>query len=225
MNTKIFHKLSGEMAVHGTLLLIFGLLLLGLKPISEIVIFQFAPLPHDWFYNTAWGWILILIALAVVVGIYFIWHRYKLASSLKRWLKILMKSFVCLLIIFILWLIPTVPVSFFTVLWIILGIIALLASLAFMVAVLWEPWAVGIDKRIKGQQYKYAYWQIFLLVYLGSWLQGLSVIPTEGKLFGVIDWIRIHEIVYFIGFLWFIVISIVTFGDFLRSKKQTDQTK
>ncbi len=225
MNTKIFHKLSGEVAVHGTLLLIFGLLLLGLKPIDEIVVFQFAPLPHKFFYDTAWGWIFILIALAVVFGIYFIWHKYKLASLLKGWLKTLIKSFVCLLLIFILWLIPTVPVSFFTVLWIILGTIALLASLSFMVAVLCEPWAAGIDKRINSQKYKYLYWQIFLLVYLGSWLQGLSVIPTEGTLFWEIDWTIIRDIVYVIGFLWFIVISIVTFGDLLQSKKQTDQAK
>jgi hypothetical protein len=225
MNVKAFHKLSGEMAVHGTLLLIFGLLLLGLEPIDEIVVFQFVSLPPDFFYDTAWGWILILISLAVLFAILGIWWKYKLASSLKRWLKTLVKSLVCLLIIFIVWLIPTVPVSFFTVLWIILGIIALLASLAFMVAVLWERWAVGIDKQIKGQQYKYTYWQIFLLVYLGSWLQGVSVIPTEGTLFWEIDWTIIRDIVYFIGFLWFIVISIITFGGLLQSKKQADQAK
>ncbi|MGD9117084.1 MAG: hypothetical protein PVJ61_07980 [Dehalococcoidia bacterium] len=229
MGNKVLHELSGEMVVHGTLLLIFGLLLFGLKPIEEIVVFQFVPLPHQFFYDKPW---FILIPLVVLVAGFFIWRsvwrKRKLMGSVGtccfKAVSYLVRCFFCLIILLIIWLIPTVPTDIFNVLWVVLGVVALLASFAFMVSVFWKQCAVEFDNRIKNPKYKYMYWQIFLLVYLGSWLQGLSVIPIEGTLFGVIDWPTIHNIVYVFGFVWFVVIAIITFGDFPQPKKQAEQT-
>jgi len=188
------------MARHGILLFTFSLILLAVKQVSEAPILLIPPSipPPPVCFSTALRIILIVISLIFTIAFFWIWRKYKLANLLKGWLKKVAYSIIFLLLVFILWLIPPIPaapVCFFTT----IGIIALLTSLAFMVAVFCK-WLSGKLENLLEGQFQYTYWTIFWLVYVLGWLKGLSSIPTEGFAF---------RIVYWIGFAWFFVIPII----------------
>ena len=162
-------------------------------------------------FSTVLRGILILISAIAIWGI---WRAYNLANFLKRWLKRVVNSVVylitLLLLLFILWLIPpipAVPACVFTT----LGIIALLTSLAFMVAVFCK-WLAGKLENFLERQFQHTYWLIFWLVYILGWLKGLSSIPAEGFAFKIVFWI---------GVAWFFVIPIF----YLRAAWQTGKRK
>ena len=188
------------MAQHGILLFIFSLLLLAVKQVSETSLIPPLIPPPPVCFSTILRISLIAISLIFTFTVFWIWRRYKLANLLKGWLKNVVYLIISLLLLFILWLIPpipAVPVYFFTA----LGTIALLTSLAFMVAVFWKRLASKLENFLEGQ-FQYTYWIIFWLVYILGWLKGLSGIPTDGFVF---------RIVYWIGFAWFFVIPIIMF--------------
>jgi len=198
------------MAQHGILLFIFSLLLLAVKQVSETSLIPPLIPPPPVCFSTALRIILIVISLIFTIAVFWIWRTYKLANLLKGWLKKVVYLIISLLLLFILWLIPPIPaapVYFFTA----LGVITLLASLAFMVAVFWKRLASKLENFLEGQL-QLIYWVIFWLVYILGWLKGLSSIPTDGFAF---------RIVYWIGFAWFFVIPIIM----LRTTWQTGKRK
>ncbi len=161
-------------------------------------------------FSTALRIILIVISLMFTIAIFWIWRTYRLANLLKGWLEKVAYLIIFLLLLFILWLtppIPATPICLFTA----LGMVVLLTSLAFMVAVFWKPLASKLENFSEGQL-QYTYWIIFWLVYIVGWLKGLSSIPTEGFAF---------RIVYWIGLAWFFVIPIIM----LRATWQTGKLK
>ena len=181
------------MARHGILLFAFSLLLLALKQVSENSIWESTPLLRlvptpPVYFSTVLRIILIAISFILMYVVAKIWQkrgRYKVAFG------IILVS----LLLFVLWLIPPIPVWFFTA----LGIIGLLTSLAFMVAVFWKRLASKLENLLEGES-QFAYWVIFWLVYIAGWLKGLSSIPTGGFAFPIVFWI---------GFAWFFVIMII----------------
>ena len=87
-----------------------------------------------------------------------------------------------------------------------LGIIALALSISFMVAVFWKQLAARMEgvleerARSRWQAFiQYLYFVVFWLVYTVGWLKGLSAIPAERFIFGVVFWF---------GFIWFLVIPV-----------------
>jgi hypothetical protein len=210
VNAKIIHKLSGDMARIGILLATFGWILLGLKQVRETPILGAIPPPPACF-STALRWVLVGVSLIAVFVIFWIWRKYKLAKILKGWLKKVVYLITFLLLLFILWLItniPAIPGGFFSA----LGIIALLISLAFMIAVFWERWTSKLARFLEDQQFPY--WQIYWLVYIASWLKGLVSISAEGLAFTIAYWI-----VYVIGFAWFFVIPIIMLSSTQKKKE------
>lgn len=107
--------------------------------------------------------------------------------------------------------IPTFPIEFYRA----LGIIAVLASLLFIVAQFCKQLATRIEKFLEERPrsrwqgvIKWLFWVIFWLVYVVGWLKGLSSIPGESFAF---------SLVFYIGFVWFLIIGIV----FLRASWQS----
>lgn len=210
MKAKMIHKLSGDMARNGILLATFGWILLGLKQVRETPILG-SLIPPPTCFSTALRWILIGVALIAVFVIFWIWRRYKLAKILKKWLKGCIYLITLLLLLFILWLItniPAIPSGFFTA----FGIIALLSSLPFMLAVFRGRLAKRLTHFLEDQQFPY--WQIYWLVYIASWLKGLVSISAEGIAFTIAYWV-----VYVIGLAWFSVIPIIMLSSKQRQKK------
>lgn len=200
------------MAKHGILLFALSVILLAVKQVIETPIVLTPPLlpapPVS--LSTALRVILIAISVILIIAISWIWRKYQLAKLLKRWLKKVAYLIIFLLLLFILWLIPPVPAApiyFFTA----LGIITLMASLAFMVAVFCKRLASKLENFLEGQL-RYTYWVIFWLVYILGWLKGLSSVPTDEFAF---------RVVYWIGFAWFFVIPIIM----LRAICQTGNHK
>jgi hypothetical protein len=191
MHIKILHERSEDMARDGILLLTFSLILLAVKQVSETPILPpFIPPPPACFF-TALRIILITISLIFMITVFWIWRKGLLKKAIFLIIFFLLLSFV-------LWLIPPIPampVCFFTA----IGIIALLASLAFMVAVFWRRLADKILKNFLKD--RFIYWMIFWFVYTIGWLKGLLSVPAESFAF---------PLVFYIGFVWFLVIGIVT---------------
>jgi hypothetical protein len=195
-------KLNRDMLRHGILLLTLGFILCELKSTREIHMLPFTPHASDYFSPVS-GVVLIVISLAAVFVLLWIWRKYKLASFLKGWLKpvaYLIKLFVMLLLLFILWLISSIsiPAWFFTA----LGILTLLISLAFVVAVFKERCALKLAHLL--EDYQFQYWQIYWIVFTASWLKGLTSIPADGLIFTIAYWIA-----YPVGFAWFLVIPFI----------------
>jgi len=181
------------MAQHGILLLTFSLLLLALKQVSGTSIWESMPLlklvpAPPVYFSTALRITFIAISFILIYVVSKIWQK-------RRRHKVALGIILVLLLLFVLWLIPPIPVWFFTA----LGIIGLLTSLAFMVAVFWKGLARKLGDFLEGQ-FQFAYWVIFWLVYITGWLKGLSSIPTGGLAFPIVFWI---------GFAWFLVIMII----------------
>ncbi|MFC2066797.1 hypothetical protein ACFLUO_07090 [Chloroflexota bacterium] len=92
----------------------------------------------------------------------------------------------------------------------VLGLIAIILSLIFSVAIFYESLAVRLERFLEGMPrsyvqgvIKYLYcWLIFWLVYIVGWLKGLSGIPADSAAFHVAFWI---------GFIWFLVIGFAWF--------------
>jgi len=181
------------MARHGILLFAFSLLLLALKQVSENSIWESTPLLRlvptpPVYFSTVLRIILIAISFILMYVVAKIWQK-------RRRYKVAFGIILVSLLLFVLWLIPPIPVWFFTA----LGIIGLLTSLAFMVAVFWKRLASKLENLLEGES-QFAYWVIFWLVYIAGWLKGLSSIPTGGFAFPIVFWI---------GFAWFFVIMII----------------
>jgi len=197
----------------GVLLFIFGLLLLAVKEVGETPTWGLIPIlglisPPPVFFSIALRIILIVISLILMIAILWIWRAYKRANSLKGRLKkakYLIIFFLVLLLLFVLWLIPSIPVCVYTA----LGIIAILISLAFIVAVFCKRLACKLEEILKSQ-FSYIYWVIFWIVYSVGWVQGLSNIPADRFVFQVALWI---------GFVLFLIIPAAWFKViFQRSK-------
>jgi hypothetical protein len=67
-----------------------------------------------------------------------------------------------------------------------------------MVAVFCERWACKLDNFVKQSQF--IYWIIFWFVYSIGWLKGFLSVPA-GSL--------ASNLVFYIGFVWFIIIAII----------------
>jgi len=156
----------------------------------------------------------VILILIAAFAVFRIWRAYKSANFLKRRPQGLVNFVVylitTLLLLFMLWLMPPIPAAavpacvFKT-----LGIVALLTSLVFMVAVFWKWLADKVENFLEGQ-FQYTYWLIFWFVYIIGWLKGLTSIPTEGLVF---------EIVSLVGFAWFLVIPIIMWRATLQTGK------
>jgi len=181
------------MAPRGILLFTFSLLLLALKQVSGTSIWESMPLlklvpTPPVCFSTALR--IILIAISFIL----IYVAAKILQK-RRCYRVAFGIILVLLLLFVLWLMPPMPVSFFTA----LGIIGLLTSLAFMVAVFCKRLASKLANFLDGQP-SFLYWIIVWLVYISGWLKGLSIIPTDGFAF---------RIAYWIGAVWFFVIMII----------------
>jgi hypothetical protein len=213
------HKLSGDMAVHGTLLLIFAPILLsfelaeGTTPWESIHLLNLIPLPSDCF-NMALRIVHIVVAFALMVIIPWIWKT-KLADSLKgcrRNITLWVIFFLELAIfIFLLWLILTISEPWYKY----LGYVAVGISLMFMGAIICKGLAFKLKDSLNNR-FRFLYWEIFLIVYVVSWISGFSRITP--KTFA-------SDLVFYVGFVWFLVICIVMLKPFNKSGKKTDQTK
>ena len=195
------------MVPHGILLFTFGLLLLAVKQVSETPVLLIpSPIPPPPVcLSTALRIILIVISLIFTIAGFWVLRSYKLAKFLKEWLKKVVSLIILLLLLFIFWLIPPIPVMpdcVFTA----LGIIALLTSLVFMVAVFWK-WLAGKLEGFLQSRLRYTYWLLLFSVYTIGWLKGLLSIPVDGFAF---------KIAFGIGFVWVFVIAIIM----LRSTRQ-----
>ena len=87
-----------------------------------------------------------------------------------------------------------------------LGIIAVVISLLFMIAVFWNWLRDRLENFLKERQgsrwgaiIEYLYFVVFWLVYTVSWLKGLSFIPTDEFIF---------DVVFCFGFIWFLIIPV-----------------
>jgi hypothetical protein len=237
MGIKMLHNLSGDMARNGFLFFVFGPMLLGLKLTEKIPFLPISGIPSSSefdFFSAPSGIAFILLSFMVMFAILGLGVKYKLVNAFgketprpARWLKILRIFFAFLSLLatfalfsFILWLLNTIPICFFEVLLMILGVMALLLSPVFIVAVFCRRFADALNSYLKGQ-FHYLYWAIFLLVSLSGWLTGLSNIIDMGeKGFGAIGWI-----VYSVGFAWFLVISFIMVNVPSHPGQQVDQTK
>ena len=88
-----------------------------------------------------------------------------------------------------------------------IGLIALILSLIFMVAIFYKPLAGRLESLLTGMPKSYwhsfigwLYWVIVWLVYSVGWLKGLSSISADKPTFHVAFWV---------GFLWFLVIGFI----------------
>jgi len=197
--------INKDMARHGILLFTFGLLLLAVKQVSETSTWELIPLSKliptpPVYFSTPLRITLIVISLIFMFVILRMWKKWQL-NKVACWVIL------SLLLLFVLWLIPPIPVFSFTI----LGKIAVLASIAFMVAVFWDWLASKLKNFLEGQ-FQSSYWTIFCLVYICGWLKGLSSVPTDGFAF---------HIAYWIGFVWFSIITIIM----LRAAWQTGRRK
>lgn len=197
--------MNREMARHGVILLTFGFILCGVKPTSETSMLPFVSPPPACF-STALRWVLIAVSFLVILLVSWALRKYKLTIVSKGRLKaaaclIASLVLVLLLALFILWLMAP-SIGLFTV----LGIIAILTSLPFMVAVFWKRWA-GKVKNFLEDQFQYPYWLIFWVVYFFGLFKGLSNIP-QGLAF---------KIASYVGVAWFFVITIIMFMSTRRS--------
>jgi hypothetical protein len=185
--------MARKMAQNGILLFTFSLLLLAVKQVRETSIWESTPLlklvpTPPVCFSIALRIIFIAISFILMYVVAKIWQK-------RRRYRVAFGIILVLLLLFVLWLIPpTIPVWFFTA----LGIIGLLTSLAFMVAVFWKRLASKLEKFLKGES-QFAYWEIFCVVYIASWVKGLSSIPTGGFAF---------PIVFSVGSAWFFIIMI-----------------
>jgi len=98
-----------------------------------------------------------------------------------------------------------------------LGIIALALSISFMVAIFWKQLAARMESVLEERSrshwqafIQYLYFVVFWLVYIVSWLKGLSAIPAEQFIFSV---------AFGIGFIWFFVIPITWFKVIFQRRK------
>jgi hypothetical protein len=190
-------SINEGMALHGGLLMSFSLLLLAIRQTKEVSSWGFIP-PVPVYFSTVLRIILIVISfilMPVVAKILQKRRRYKAAFGI----------ILALLLFFVLWLIssmPPLPVSFFTG----LGIVALLISLAFMVAVFCKGLANILTKFVEGQL-KSTYWIVFLIVYSVGWIKGVSNVPADTCAFNLAWWI---------GFVLFWIIVFI----YLRATRQ-----
>ena len=192
------------MASYGILLFTFSLVLLAVNQVSQISIWESLPLLRlvptpPVCFSTA----LRIASIAISFGLMFvvaeIWRRRRLS-------KVAFGVVLFLLLLFVLWLIPPIPVlGFFTA----LGITGLLTSLVFMVAVFRKDLPKKLKDFFEGQ--RPVYWVIFWLVYIFGWLKGMGSIPTGGLAF---------PIVFGIGFAWFLAIMIAMLKDTCETGKR-----
>jgi hypothetical protein len=75
-----------------------------------------------------------------------------------------------------------------------------------MASVFWKQLACKLKHFLEG----YIYWVIFLTVYTIGWLKGLSSVPVESFAF---------PLVFYLGFVWFFVITIIMFKAAAQSGK------
>jgi hypothetical protein len=204
---KVNISVNERMARHGGLFVSFSLLLLAVRQTKEVSSWWFIP-PMPVYFSTVLRIILIGISLIVVFVISWIWQKHKLVNVLKGRLKplaYLIIVIVLLLLLFVFWLIlsmPTLPVYFFTV----LGIIALLISLAFMVAVFCKGLAKKLERLVE-DQLKSTYWMVFWIVYSVGWIKGWSNVPADTYAFHLAWWV---------GFVLFLIIGFI----YLRATRQ-----
>jgi O-antigen/teichoic acid export membrane protein len=182
------------MAQHGILLLTFSLLLLALKEVGGTSVWESTPLlklvpAAPVYFSTVLRIALIAISFILMSVVVKIWQN-------RRRHRVAFGILVVLLLLFVLWLMPPIPVWFFTA----LGIIGLLTSLAFMIAVFLKRLARKLEDFLEGP-FQFAYWVIFWLVYIISWVKGMLSIPTDGLALPIAFWV---------GFAWFFVIMIIT---------------
>jgi len=171
-------SINEHMARHGGLFVSFGLLLLAIRETRVVSSWGFIP-PVPACFSPVLRIVLIGVSLVVASVVSWVWGRYGRAGFLKGWLKplaYLMPAIVLLLLLFVAWLMtpmPALPVWFFTG----LGIIALLVSLGFMVAVLCKGLANRLETFVEGQL-RFIYWMVFWIVYSVGWIRGLSTLPA-----------------------------------------------
>ncbi len=98
-----------------------------------------------------------------------------------------------------------------------LGIVAIIISLAFMLAIFWARLAEILRNLLKESEPRnwrsnilYLYFVMFWLVYTVGWLKGLSSIPAEKFVFHLVFWF---------GFVWFFIIPIAWFKVILQRRK------
>jgi hypothetical protein len=99
------------------------------------------------YFSTALRITFIAISFILIYVVSKIWQK-------RRRHKVALGIILVLLLLFVLWLIPPIPVWFFTA----LGIIGLLTSLAFMVAVFWKGLARKLGDFLEGQFQFVYYW-------------------------------------------------------------------
>lgn len=206
-------SINTGMARHGIIFLTFGLILLGFKQTSENNLLpSFVPPPPACLSNLQRIFI-GAISFILMIFVFWILLRYKLVNFSKGRLKafayfIIFYILVLLLTYFILW-IPTIPVSLF----IILGIIAILTSLIFMVAVFCKRIACKLKSFLIGQA-RLIYWTVFWGVYTIGWLKGMSTIPADTNILLKL----VFLLAFFIGLLWFFVIGTIYLNASLQRK-------
>ena len=193
-------SINEGMARHGGLLMSFSLLLLAVRQTKEVSSWGFIP-PVPVYFPIVLRIILIVISFILMPVVA------KILQKRRRY-KVAFRIILALLLFFVLWLISSVspPVFFFTV----LGIIGLLISLAFMVAVFYEGLAKILTVFVE-ERFKFIYWMVFLVVYSVGWIKGLSSVPADTCAFNLAEWI---------GFVLFCIIGFIYSRAAVQAGKQ-----
>jgi len=214
---KQIQKINWHAISDGVLFFIFGLMLLAVQEPGEISTWELIPLlkliPSPVCLSTGWRIVLIGISLAIIAIIVWRWGVYKRAHSLKGRLKkgykkakYFILATLLLLLFFILWLVPVIPVCVYTA----LGIIVVLISLVFTFAVFHDRLASKLEE-ILTSHFSYMYWVILLTVFSIGFVQNLSRISEESCGY----WVA-----FVVGFVWFLFIPVVWFKFVSRRGKQ-----
>jgi len=102
----------------------------------------------------------------------------------------------------------------------VLGTIAMLASLFFMVVAFRPNWDDGVTKFVKNNFLAYCAWYfIFLLVYAATWLKGIGVVVSVSSPAWIVDLVAIF------GFVLFMCIFLLFHKGLPKLKKNRARTR
>jgi hypothetical protein len=192
------------MARHGTLFLSLGLIFLGTKPTNTNASTGLIPVPPgDWSPIVRAG--LSAFVFVLVIFIFWMLRKYGLFTKIKRAIitKILVLVAIGALILFALWLLPTLTEvgSMF------LGKFACAVSGVFIIAVFWKWLSEKLFEFIDGPL-QYGYWAVFWMVFSIGWLKGMNTIASTDS-----SW------PFIIGYIWFFIIGIILLKSAWKIKK------
>jgi hypothetical protein len=208
----ICQSINGDMAKHSCLFFTVSMILLGQKQGSETYMWGLLPLLKSLpsppvSLCTSSRIILIILSLISIIFIPIIIRRDMLPGRLANFLrrrKWVVYLIGLLLLLFILWLIPPIPLLHSQ-------IVSIAISIIFTIAVFCK-W---LANKLKDFSESSGYWLIFLTVYTAGWAGGLSNTQSIDIAYRLIFWL---------GLVLFCIIAFVMFKTTVGSGKHDKTT-